>query len=335
MNFKFCPECGIKFDKEYKFCPECGFSLKPKKQEEALFDFSEDNTSVGDLNFSGFDRQLEQQEKAVEEEKKEKKRAAVQAEAERKASAEKLFNERSFTKAFPLCLEYAEAGDEKFQYMAGYCYNLGYGVKQNFTKAAELFQKSADSGYAPSQYSVGLMFELSRGYKKDVNKAVEWLKKAAENNCAKAYKELAYIFADTDIEQAKKWLLKFWEKTTDPRELYRAAEFYAYTGTSIYDKKFEVDNDEEKMYYWFEKSAEAGDINAMKYVASRKDTLARYTRAAEAGDAFSMSKLGDFYLEGRVFERDIEKAKYWFNRAAKLGNSSACRKLEELYDEIL
>lgn len=25
MAFKFCPECGFKFDKEYKFCPECGF----------------------------------------------------------------------------------------------------------------------------------------------------------------------------------------------------------------------------------------------------------------------------------------------------------------------
>ncbi|HKI78541.1 MAG TPA: tetratricopeptide repeat protein [Ignavibacteriaceae bacterium] len=25
---KFCPECGVKLDKEFKFCPECGFNLE-------------------------------------------------------------------------------------------------------------------------------------------------------------------------------------------------------------------------------------------------------------------------------------------------------------------
>lgn len=33
MNFKFCPECGIKLNKSYKFCPECGFDLSQAEDD--------------------------------------------------------------------------------------------------------------------------------------------------------------------------------------------------------------------------------------------------------------------------------------------------------------
>jgi len=32
---KFCPECGVKLEKEFKFCPECGFGLENVKSEKA------------------------------------------------------------------------------------------------------------------------------------------------------------------------------------------------------------------------------------------------------------------------------------------------------------
>lgn len=32
---KFCPECGVKLDKEFKFCPECGFALENIKNENS------------------------------------------------------------------------------------------------------------------------------------------------------------------------------------------------------------------------------------------------------------------------------------------------------------
>ncbi len=52
-NFKFCPECGFKFDKEYKFCPECGYKLGGSVTEEKpLFDFSDDTQDYDD--YKGF-----------------------------------------------------------------------------------------------------------------------------------------------------------------------------------------------------------------------------------------------------------------------------------------
>lgn len=37
--FKFCPECGVKLDKEFKFCPECGIEFE--KQEQKNFSADE------------------------------------------------------------------------------------------------------------------------------------------------------------------------------------------------------------------------------------------------------------------------------------------------------
>lgn len=33
--FKFCPECGLKLEKEFKFCPECGFNLENLNQQNS------------------------------------------------------------------------------------------------------------------------------------------------------------------------------------------------------------------------------------------------------------------------------------------------------------
>jgi tetratricopeptide (TPR) repeat protein len=32
--FKFCPECGLKLEKEFKFCPECGVNLESASQQD-------------------------------------------------------------------------------------------------------------------------------------------------------------------------------------------------------------------------------------------------------------------------------------------------------------
>ena len=31
---KFCPECGLKLEKEFKFCPECGVNLESLNQQK-------------------------------------------------------------------------------------------------------------------------------------------------------------------------------------------------------------------------------------------------------------------------------------------------------------
>lgn len=56
MKFKFCPECGCKFDGEFRFCPECGLNLADfgaiEKKEQKKDEFTDIDSS--------FDKQLEE-----------------------------------------------------------------------------------------------------------------------------------------------------------------------------------------------------------------------------------------------------------------------------------
>ena len=90
MAYKFCPECGFKFDKVYKFCPECGFKLdgeiapapaaSPAKSSGAMPKVLNTKTAANkvdeSLNFS-FEEQLEGAEAKQEKYEKELKKAYV------------------------------------------------------------------------------------------------------------------------------------------------------------------------------------------------------------------------------------------------------------------
>jgi uncharacterized membrane protein YvbJ len=61
MKFKFCPECGCKFDKEFRFCPECGLNLADFgaiEKKEQKKDGASDLSSLESL----FDKQIKKRE---------------------------------------------------------------------------------------------------------------------------------------------------------------------------------------------------------------------------------------------------------------------------------
>lgn len=87
MDFKFCPECGFKFDREYKFCPECGYALgKKAESREPLFEFSAD-TSIYDQMDNA--REIEDLRAEVERKLREEEAARIaKSEAAKKAREE-------------------------------------------------------------------------------------------------------------------------------------------------------------------------------------------------------------------------------------------------------
>lgn len=92
MKFKFCPECGYKFEKECKFCPECGYKLTDnssdvvKKEENDVFggDFSQMD--------SLFDEQLKKKDAHDKIYLNKLKKAKVLALEEKYDEAEKIYN---------------------------------------------------------------------------------------------------------------------------------------------------------------------------------------------------------------------------------------------------
>ena len=60
MKFKFCPECGYKFEKEHRFCPECGLKLDQADAPQKVNDGASDFSDIENL----FDAQISKKEQA-------------------------------------------------------------------------------------------------------------------------------------------------------------------------------------------------------------------------------------------------------------------------------
>lgn len=99
-------------------------------------------------------------------------------------------------------------------------------------------------------------------------------------------------------------------------------------------------------YYEEMKQAEAGDLNAMFNVASyiiwgdqssqvepeAAELAVKYYKAnAENGDTDSMLDLGAMYLDGRGVEKDEREALKWYEKAASLNGTRACRCIANFY----
>jgi len=55
-----------------------------------------------------------------------------------------------------------------------------------------------------------------------------------------------------------------------------------------------------------------------------------YTKAAEQGNASAQNNLGNSYFKGEGVERDVEKAMYWLTKSAQQGVIEAENTLEYL-----
>ena len=75
----------------------------------------------------------------------------------------------------------ANQGDAESQFMLGYLYDTGDGVKQDYTKARQWYEKAAAQEYVNAQGMLGVMYELGVGVERNITTAKEWFKRACDN----------------------------------------------------------------------------------------------------------------------------------------------------------
>ena len=74
------------------------------------------------------------------------------------------------------------------------------------------------------------------------------------------------------------------------------------------------------------------DLGAMYYEQKRFDlALKYYEMAAESNNIYAVSNLGYIWYYGRTGTRDYEKAFYYFDKAAKMGDMIAAYKVADMY----
>lgn len=189
-------------------------------------------------------------------------------------------------------------GCERALNILGNCYKNGFGVSFDINKAIKLYSKAAaEQGNIGAKRALGVCYIKGDGVPKDATKALKlFILTAGKGDCMSQFNlGLCYEKGEgltKDVYKAIQWYLKAAQQGFIP-----AQNNLGLCYIRVKDYK--------KAVYWFSK-------------------------AAEEGNAYSQCSLGVCYEKGKGIEKNINKAKEWYKKAANQGHEKAIKKLKEL-----
>lgn len=101
---------------------------------------------------------------------------------------------QAFAEVKPLLEFYAEKQVSSAQYILGYMYDYGRGVKEDKAEAAKWYRKAAEQGYAEAQYRLGNMYRGGHVVKMNKAETVKWYRKVAEQGNSTAQYMLGIMY---------------------------------------------------------------------------------------------------------------------------------------------
>lgn len=84
----------------------------------------------------------------------------------------------------------AEQGYALSQNYLGWCFETGWGVKQDFNQSTKLYQMAAESAYVIARHNFGMSLEQGRGTPVNIEEAKKWYRLAAGQGHEKAQRDL-------------------------------------------------------------------------------------------------------------------------------------------------
>lgn len=164
---------------------------------------------------------------------------------------------------------------------------LVYWNKKDYDQAVECFREGDTEGDAVCTEYLGLCYQWGRGVETDLQKAAFYNEKAAKAGVPMAMYDTGLNYergqgVHQDIQRALSWL----EKAAEGEHA---------------DACLELGN-----IYWYGLYGVEQDLNkSFKY----------YQQGAELGELRSKTGLAEFYIEGKVVEKDLDKAKELYKEA--------------------
>lgn len=211
--------------------------------------------------------------------------------------------------AATLFLAGAEAGDAYCQERIADCYADGVGTLQCTELAVHYYELAANQNNVQAQVKMANRYSTGKGVEQSMKKAIYWYMKAA------------------GVE--------------NPEALNALGDIYA-TGNGV------LENYDTAMGYWL-RAANAGYVPAIIRVAENyalppeNSTVSQdlvtskywWTKAAEAGDAYSMYRLGECFEKALgVPVASFEDAYKWYKVAADNGSEEAAEQLKRFTKSI-
>lgn len=220
----------------------------------------------------------------------------------------------------------AEQGFDYAQFWLGKCYYFGYGVDIDYIEAVKWYRKAAEQGFDTAQWLLGDCYYCGRGVDEDKVKAVKWYRKAAEQGNADAKTDLGWCYYCGDgvaenVEKAEELLL---DAATEDSSLamLRLGHIYINDGNAT------------RAIDWYKKAAEHGEAYADTCIGeiyrngngieqNYEKAYGYFKKAANDGEKDAQNYLGLMFYRGEYVQENDEKAFTYFRQAAEQGHSSA------------
>jgi hypothetical protein len=135
-----------------------------------------------------------------------------------------------------------------------YIYERKYAIEPDTVKAVYWWNEAAKQGYTLAYNSMGIAYKLGWGVDKDMKKAIEYLKKGAESGDAKAQCNYGDLFKDGVKIHTGSHVVK------EPQYIY--GHYYGTENVTIQDSVTILPKDIDQAKYWWEKSANNGNVIA-------------------------------------------------------------------------
>ena len=289
--------------------------------------------------------------------------------------------EQDYAQAVEWYQRAVDAGSAAAMTNLGINYILGNGVQQDAARGVELLRQAADAGSAEAMHNLSACYFAGMGVEQDYVQALEWSKRAEAIQPGIATEEIAQLeelAAEQAEEAAEAMNLEdgdsgeavldlqtrlielgylaqgeddgaFGRKTQEALERFQQDQGWEPTGVAtaeVQEALFAGDVggevNLELAAKWYQRAADAGDAAAMSRLgdcyfqgqgveADYEQAVEWYQKAADAGNTEAMLRLGDCYFQGQGVEVDYEQAVEWYQTAAEAGDAAAMSRLGDCY----
>lgn len=223
-------------------------------------------------------------------------------------------------------LKRAVSEDKAAQYELAHLYR---GIDL-MTLSACCFQCASDNGYLAATYWLGNLYYEGLGIEESMEKAFACYEYAAKAGLADAMNNYADMHFRGETVPQSDAIAHHWFKKAAMLGVSEAMFTMGY----MFEKGVGVEADSDTSIYWFEQSAFHGDLYAANYLGHKAmqradfdEAFVWYMQAAEGQDVEGEYNVGFCFEEGVGTVQNLQKAKYWYQRAALQGDAQAKEKL--------
>ena len=251
--------------------------------------------------------------------------------------------------AIPWFKKSAAQGNVRAQAVLSSLYMAGQGTAINYKKAFWWGTKATEAGNADAMLNIGQLYEKGQGVTQNTEKALYWYEQAGEKGSAEAQSFLGSLYHSggivaKDENRAQKWWEKAasnWEKTANngnpkailtmgnlyesgegvPKSLFIAAQWYL----KAIDQNLDASSKEAQ--------TKLGQIyiDGLNQNADSVEAKTLIDKKAESGNIAAIRFLARFYDDYRSGFSNNKLVKFWYEKAAVLGDVSSQLALARLY----